>query len=314
MKKTMIIILAVLPIFLLFIISTLADITGPLLYNEVEGVIFVNADTNTTMDDGELFALEEGTSKKVLYQVLPTIADNQKVSVKSNETNICTVEVKNEGEVWITGVAVGVTEVFILTDEGGKTAKLTVQVRGNPNVTSVVLSETELTLTVGDSKTISATVHGPSAINRNVLFTSLTPAVAKVTPNGKITAISEGTAMILVTTMEGGFTATCTVTVLPGNPAISFDFTSEPLITQSGNGYFAQISEIHLPTYLVYDENRVNPENVKYAITSGNSSGSLDENNVLTLTKTGIVRILAYVGEKDNPTYSTEIRISLPWE
>ncbi|MBR2616732.1 MAG: hypothetical protein IKC56_00650, partial [Clostridia bacterium] len=66
MKKTMIIILAVLPIFLLFIISTLADITGPLLYNEVEGVIFVNADTNTTMDDGELFALEEGTSKKVL--------------------------------------------------------------------------------------------------------------------------------------------------------------------------------------------------------------------------------------------------------
>ncbi len=310
----MIIILAVLPIFLLFIISTLADITAPLVYNEVEGVTFVNADTNATMENGEIVVLEEGTSKKVLYQVLPTIADNQKVTVKSNETQICTVELMNEGEVWITGVAVGVTEVFITTEEGGKTAKLTVQVRGNPNVTSVVLSETELTLTVGDSKTISATVQGPSATNRNVLFTSLTPAVAKVTPNGKITAVSEGTAMILVTTMEGGFTATCTVTVLPGNPALSFDFSSEPLIMQTGNGYFSQITEINLPNFLVYDENRVNPENVKYVISSGSASGSLDENNVLTLTKTGIVRILAYVGEKENPTYSTEIRISLPWE
>lgn len=79
-------------------------------------------------------------------------------------------------------------------------------------VTGVSLDKTELTLTVEDQYTLHATVHPSDATNKNVSWKSLEPSVAKV-ENGVVTALSPGSARILVTTEDGGYTATCIVTV-----------------------------------------------------------------------------------------------------
>ena len=50
-------------------------------------------------------------------------------------------------------------------------------------------------------------------------FTSSNPAVATVLPNGLVTGITKGEATIVVTTDEGGFTASCRVKV--GEIAVS---------------------------------------------------------------------------------------------
>jgi transglutaminase/protease-like cytokinesis protein 3 len=80
-------------------------------------------------------------------------------------------------------------------------------------VTGVKLDENSLTLGVGESKTLIATVLPEKATNKTVIWTSSNPTVATILPSGLITAISEGEATIEVTTADGGFTASCKVKV-----------------------------------------------------------------------------------------------------
>ena len=80
-------------------------------------------------------------------------------------------------------------------------------------VTGVALDKGTMTLTVGGSSKLTATVDPADATNKAVTWTSSNPAVATVDADGKVTAVGVGTATITVTTADGGFTATCVVTV-----------------------------------------------------------------------------------------------------
>ncbi len=79
-------------------------------------------------------------------------------------------------------------------------------------VTGVTLDKSEATLTEGDTLSLSASVAPENASNKNVTWSSSNPAVATVT-GGTVTAVSEGTAVITATTVDGGYTSSCTVTV-----------------------------------------------------------------------------------------------------
>ena len=83
---------------------------------------------------------------------------------------------------------------------------------GEVSVTGVTLDKTEQTLTVGQSATLSATVAPSDATNKSVTWSSSDPSVASVI-GGAVIAHKEGTATVTVTTEDGGFTASCTVTV-----------------------------------------------------------------------------------------------------
>ena len=81
-------------------------------------------------------------------------------------------------------------------------------------VTGVSLNPTSLTLTVGSSETLSASVSPDNATDKTVTWTTNKSSVATVS-DGKVTAVAEGSATITVTTNDGNKTATCTVTVTP---------------------------------------------------------------------------------------------------
>ena len=80
-------------------------------------------------------------------------------------------------------------------------------------VTDVSLDKTELTLTEGGSETLTATITPSNATNKNVTWSSSAENVATVDANGKVTAVSPGSATITVKTEDGSHTATCAVTV-----------------------------------------------------------------------------------------------------
>ena len=80
-------------------------------------------------------------------------------------------------------------------------------------VTGVSLNKSEITLTAGSNETLAATVTPADAANKAVTWSSSNPAVATVDQNGKVVAVATGSAIITVTTVDGGKTATCTVTV-----------------------------------------------------------------------------------------------------
>ncbi|SEQ14313.1 alpha-amylase [Lachnospiraceae bacterium RM5] len=81
-------------------------------------------------------------------------------------------------------------------------------------VTSVSLNKTELELETGNNETLAATVLPTNATNKGVTWSSSKTSVATVDSNGKVTAKTAGTANITVTTDDGGYTATCKVTVI----------------------------------------------------------------------------------------------------
>lgn len=80
-------------------------------------------------------------------------------------------------------------------------------------VTEVTLSQSILTLDVGDTATLAATVTPTNATNQNVTWESSNPSVATVDESGKVTAVASGEATITVTTADGSKTANCDVTV-----------------------------------------------------------------------------------------------------
>jgi hypothetical protein len=80
-------------------------------------------------------------------------------------------------------------------------------------VAGVKLNETTLTLEVDETATLIATVLPENAANPSVIFTSSNPIVATVTSDGLVTALSKGVTIIEATTVDGNFSAKCTVEV-----------------------------------------------------------------------------------------------------
>ena len=98
----------------------------------------------------------------------------------------------------------------------------------NVAVTGVTLDKSEVSITVGKTATLTATITPSNATNKNVSWTSSDEGVATV-ENGVVTAVAEGSATITVTTEDGKYSASCEVSALPdgGETTYSYKFTSK---------------------------------------------------------------------------------------
>ena len=165
--------------------------------------------TDVSLDRTEL-TLTEGETETFTVTVKPDNADNRKVTWSSDKTEVATVG----GDGRVTAVKAGEAVVTVTTEDGGKTATCKVTVKAKAiGVTEVTLDRTELTLTEGETETLTATVRPDNADNRKVTWSSDKTEVATVDGAGRVTAVKAGEAVVTVTTEDGGKTATCKVTV-----------------------------------------------------------------------------------------------------
>jgi hypothetical protein len=81
-------------------------------------------------------------------------------------------------------------------------------------VTGITVDRETETIVVGTSATVTATVLPEAAANPEVKWTTNDPA-AIVSRDGVITGLDVGSATITATTVDGGYTATVAVTVIP---------------------------------------------------------------------------------------------------
>ena len=158
-------------------------------------------------------SLTEGDSADLTATVSPSNADNQSVTWDSNDKSVATV---SNGKV--TALKAGSTSITVKSVDGGFTASCAVTVVAKTvDVSSVTLSKSELTLTEGESETITATVKPDDATDKTVTWSSSDPEVATV-DGGVVTAVKEGTATI--TAKAGDKTAACEVTVKKNTVAV----------------------------------------------------------------------------------------------
>ena len=156
-----------------------------------------------------------GNSKQLTAAISPTNATNKGVTWSSSNTNVASVS--SSGVVVAKGE--GTATITVKTDDGGYTAACTIRVsKPSPSVvavTGVKLSAIGIELPVGGSKRLSATITPSNATNKDVTWSSDNTSVAAVNASGLITAKGEGTATVTVRTDDGGYTATCKITVVP---------------------------------------------------------------------------------------------------
>ena len=154
--------------------------------------------------------LSVGEGNELQATVTPKNATNQKVTWKSNDTTIATVDENGKVVAQKPGTAI----ITVTTVDGNKTATCEVTVKETPvAVTGVGLNTNKVELSVGEGNKLVATVTPEAAANKEVTWSSNNPEVATVEQDGKVVAQKPGTATITVTTVDGNKTATCEVTV-----------------------------------------------------------------------------------------------------
>lgn len=95
-------------------------------------------------------------------------------------------------------------------------------------VEGIELTTPELTVGIGGVANIGYTVLPENATDKSVTFESLNPEIVTVDENGRVTGVANGVAQVIVTTNEGGFTATIDITVLNVNYIFMETFDDNP--------------------------------------------------------------------------------------
>jgi len=170
--------------------------------------------TGLKLDKTEL-TLQVGKEETLTAAVLPAEATNKNVTWSSKNKSVATVDKNGK----VTAIAGGTAVINATAEDGGYTADCTVNVEVPVN--GISLDKSFLRLVTGDAPTTLTAIIDPSnATIQDVTWSSSNTAVVTVDENGAVTPVAEGTALITATTVGGGYTATCTVTVW--DHAVSF--------------------------------------------------------------------------------------------
>jgi uncharacterized protein YjdB len=140
-------------------------------------------------------------------------------------------------------------------------------------VSYVLLNKTSLSLPVGKTEQLISTVLPSNASNKDVIWTSSAPSVATVSSTGLVTGMSNGQAIITVSTIDGNIKTNCSVNVTTQSIPVTevlLNKTNLSLVT----GTTEQLTATVLP------ENAANKE-----VTWESSNPS-----VATISSTGLVR------------------------
>jgi uncharacterized protein YjdB len=172
--------------------------------------------------DKEEITLKVGETWTLTAMVAMPDWMDKSVKWSSSDKSVATVD-KNG---LVTAVGVGTTAITVTTNEGGFTASCNVIVAPlSVPVTGVTLDQYSMTLNIWETSdlTLTATVCPLNATDKHVLWSSDNGKVASVDATGKVVGINQGTATITAKTVDGGFTATCVVTVVYITCGVDFD-------------------------------------------------------------------------------------------
>ncbi len=201
--------------------------------------------------------------------------------VKWTSSNPKVATVNNNGVV--KGIKEGTATITVSLDNGKKAScKVTVTSK-NGDVSKITLNKTNLSLIVGKSEKLNATVIPSNAKNKTIIWTSGNPKIATVDKNGKVVAIKSGTVTITAKSNNGKI-ATCKVTVTSKTVNVSkvtLNKTKLSLLVGKNEKLTATVT----PT---------NATNKTIRWTSSNSKiATVDKNGKVVAIKSGTVTITA---------------------
>ncbi len=162
-------------------------------------------------------SLYEGGSIQLIATLTPSDSTDT-VAWKSSNTGVATVD--QDGNV--KAVSAGTATISATSGGGYVTSSCMVTVKqGGKPVTDISLNADTLYLSVGGSSKLTATTYPSDASVRNVNWASDNAGVATVDQDGNVKAVAPGKAKITATSVDGGFEASCSVTVQSGDVQVT---------------------------------------------------------------------------------------------
>lgn len=185
-------------------------------YTDYCTIIVKQEAKNINITTRDIF-LDKGETHEIEYLVEPGSATDVSIRWESMDPSIVTVN--QEGEV--TAVAVGSTT--ILAKLAGEVAYCNITVIEKAD--GIKLNYDEKTIYKNNTFALKASIEPEGVTNRKVNFVSSKPTVATVTSSGTVKGISPGTALITVTSDDGGHKAICVVIVKEMSTSIKLNYT-----------------------------------------------------------------------------------------
>ena len=233
--------------------------------------------------------IQRGTSETLEATVQPATTNIKDLTWTSSAPEIASVDQTGK----VTAHKLGEADITVTTVDGGHTAVCKVTVI--QKVTGVTLDKESASLRIGEETLqLNAVVEPSDASDKSLLWTSSEPGVASVSETGLVTPLAPGETVITVTTVDGEFSATCTVTVI--QPVISITL-NETSININPDMTFELVAQI-------------NPDNASDKTLEWKSSdetvATADQNGVVTGVETGVGReAVITVTSKDSGVYAT---------
>jgi hypothetical protein len=170
---------------------------------------------NSISLDYKALEIAGNTGNTLTAVIVPANASDQRVTWESSNENVATVVGTGLTVTVRAGTTFGNATITVTTEDGEYSDFCSVTV-SPVSVTGVSLTSNAFDLYTGTRQSLSARITPSNATNKAVIWASTDPGVATVTGTGlevTINALSVGTATITVTTAEGSFSDTCTVSV-----------------------------------------------------------------------------------------------------
>lgn len=160
--------------------------------------------------DNRSVTVDTGDDIQLTATILPYDADNKSIVWSSDNPDVADVN----GKGVVTGVKAGQTVIRATSEDEGISDFCVVTV--NQPVTGVSLSKSELSFSkIGDAEQLVASVQPADATNKELNWSSSDESVAIVS-NGRVLCSGYGSAIVYVTTVDGGYMASCVVTADDG--------------------------------------------------------------------------------------------------
>jgi len=227
---------------------------------------------------------------KISYRVA-SLNGGGNIQFKNGATIINSIAVNATGswQTWTTisqtlSLPAGTNEFTIFASAGGFNFNwLQLESLAVIPVNGVSLSPSPLTITVGNTQQLTATVSPVDATNKTVSYSSSSPSVASVSASGLVTGVSAGTAIVTVSTQDGGFSATTSVTV---NPVPVVHVTGITITPTSANLCVGQTQSL---TASILPSNATDKSVIWSS--SNTAIASISSSGVVTALATGVVNI-----------------------
>lgn len=234
----------------------------------------------------ETLTITEGDTGQLEVVITPADATVEEISWISTNQEVATVDEKG----LVTAVKVGKTKVFakVKTPSGEVEAFCEVTVNPDATLKGIAFGAEKYEVTAGASITLEVIYTPEYAANKNVTWESSSPYIASVNSDGVVRGGTLGEAVITATSEEGGYKASCVVTVTSPTTTGLYWYTDDyklvingtplnehilhPCIDPEGNVYYS--SAVMAANMLMMEKNGENMGKFKTDVLNTGSSNA----------------------------------------